>query len=109
MSFRGRLLRTIDVQVIGDDLCRAKLDELDDKVQFDETVLCTGLEGSARMPCTGDSGSALVVEQGGRAQVIGIAAMVYGCGTHYETHPALYTNVSSFIEWIETNMISDEE
>ena len=105
---RARVLRSVDVPVLGHEVCHARLDEIDrKKVHFDETKLCTGLDEPGKGPCKGDSGSPLALEENGRVQLIGLVSLVYGCGTQVEKAPSIFTNVSSFIEWIEINMASE--
>lgn len=49
--------------------------------------------------CGGDSGGPLQnVDDDGMALIAGIVSFGWGCGTN---HPAVYTRVAQYIDWIE--------
>lgn len=66
---------------------------------INETNICTK-DDSHRSPCKGDYGGPLtVIDENNSKVLIAIVSynFNYGCG---DTHPAVYTRVSSYREWI---------
>lgn len=50
--------------------------------------------------CTGDGGSPLVCQTGGRWYVMGLVAWGIGCGT--SNVPGVYVNIPSYLSWIQS-------
>lgn len=50
--------------------------------------------------CTGDGGSPLVCQNGGRWYVMGLVAWGIGCGT--SNVPGVYVNIPSYLSWIQS-------
>lgn len=68
--------------------------------------ICAGDSKIKSNTCEGDSGGALVQTFGDRKNIIGITSFGPGyCNS--DRNPAVYTNVSAFIDWIEERVNRD--
>jgi len=65
---------------------------------FSETQICAG-GNIGEDSCVGDSGGPLWVNRESSLVLYGIVSWGVGCASDY---PALYTRVSSYVEWIES-------
>lgn len=93
-NFRSKVLKTVNVKVLKDDVCRRS-----SWVYNAESMMCAGnLEGE-RDACTGDSGGPLVMKtpQGD----LQIALISHGFGCARPDIPAVYTRVSTFYSVIQ--------
>ncbi|CAI5721411.1 unnamed protein product [Peronospora effusa] len=94
------VLLKLDQQLISNEDCRKKLDSS----TIGRTHVCAG--GKARMsPCQGDTGGPLIYKNSnGDDVLIGLISggTVIGCGTN--GYPAIYSRVSSVLDWITTTM-----
>lgn len=69
------------------------------KANFKDTNLCLDTVGG-RSSCQGDSGGGLTVEVEGRRILAGIVS--YGAAVSCTSnHPAVYTRVTSYLNWIQ--------
>ncbi|PBC27021.1 Serine proteinase stubble [Apis cerana cerana] len=65
-----------------------------------DNMICAG-RGS-QDSCQGDSGGPLLVQEGDRLEIVGIVSWGVGCGR--PGYPGVYTRVSRYLNWINTNM-----
>ncbi|XP_034936651.1 transmembrane protease serine 9-like [Chelonus insularis] len=63
-------------------------------------MICAG-KGS-QDSCQGDSGGPLLVQEGDKIEIAGIVSWGVGCGR--PGYPGVYTRVSRYLNWINTNM-----
>merc|ERR1712013_715405 len=73
--------------------CRQKRQEVG------EDILCAGVEDGSKDACQGDSGGALVSEQGGVYHLVGVVSAGLGCARR--NVPGLYADVARHMDWIE--------
>ena len=97
-------LQQADVPVIKDSICSSRLGS-----NFDSaTMLCAGLLSSSDSildgvdTCYGDSGGPLAVFTGDKWKLLGITSWGYSCAS--KLYWGVYTNVSSFSEWIASGI-----
>lgn len=66
-----------------------------------DNMLCAGYTDGTADSCTGDSGGPLFVQNSnGTDTLIGIVSFGVGCAE--DGYPGVYTNVSAYIDWIES-------
>jgi len=82
-------LQSVDVPTVSDAECREAYGEGD----ITDSMLCAGEAG--KDSCQGDSGGPLTYN----SIQLGIVSFGYGCGQ--DGFPGVYTEVASFIEWID--------
>lgn len=90
-------LRKVTVPVITDDECRDAYGQQD---VFD-SMICAGFPNGGKDSCQGDSGGPMVSTIGGQQVLSGIVSWGLGCAR--PNYPGVYTEVSAFIPWIESN------
>jgi secreted trypsin-like serine protease len=101
-----RKLHEVDIEVIDPKECKAVYESLQvpDFVVGDTEICATGPTGG-KDSCFGDSGGPLIVADKGNAEgytQVGIVSWGPQCGN--PLFPGVYTRVSSFSDWIETNL-----
>ncbi|XP_069479703.1 ovochymase-2 [Ambystoma mexicanum] len=97
-------LQQVVTPVVHQEECVAQYQNNDNIIT--ETMFCAGYPGHTGIDsCTGDSGGPLVCSQEDPTEYTlhGITSWGYGCGN---TQPGVYTNVSSFIDWISHHINS---
>jgi hypothetical protein len=67
----------------------------------DATQLCIGSKRAGEDSCQGDSGGPVIAGEGAAARLMGLVSYGEGCGR--EGIPGVYTRVSAFAKWIDTN------
>lgn len=88
-------LRFVQNQIVANTVCEKTFG----KANIQASTLC--LEGTGgKSSCQGDSGGGLHLELNGRKVVIGVVSFgaESGCTLNY---PAVYTRVTSFLDWIQ--------
>uniref|UniRef100_A0A2P2IBW7 Trypsin n=2 Tax=Hirondellea gigas TaxID=1518452 RepID=A0A2P2IBW7_9CRUS len=92
------ILQKVSITYISDEDCRKSYGEDD----IYDSMLCAGTPEGGTGPCQGDYGGPLVCSDGqGSKYLAGVASRSYGCGR--PNYPAVYTEVSYFIDWIKIN------
>lgn len=98
-----KLLRGTFVDMTPGDQCATLFPEYADYAN--STMICAGVPEGGRDSCQGDSGGPLYRVAGNSVTALsGITSWGISCGLA-ET-PGIYTNVSSYIDWIQTNLSS---
>lgn len=82
--------RKVDLPIVKDSFCRHSYG----KLFRNDLKFCAGYLAGRRSPCFGDSGSGLICNE----EVHGIVTFGKGCARSY--YPALFTNVTSYRNWI---------
>nr|XP_044634038.1 serine protease 38 isoform X2 [Equus asinus] len=92
-------LQEVQVPLISSSLCRLLYGEMSE-VQSD--MLCAGDLRNWKTTCEGDSGGPLVCEFDHIWLQIGVVSWGRGCA--YPMYPAVYARVSTFSEWIRSQI-----
>ncbi|XP_037093100.1 transmembrane protease serine 11B-like [Pollicipes pollicipes] len=90
-------LQRVELPVLTSEACEASQPTV-----ITDSMLCTSYSGGGRDACQGDSGGPLMVDTGkSKTTLIGIVSFGKGCGV--PEHPAVYTRVSEYYDWIIEN------
>lgn len=73
-------------------------------ITLEETMLCAGYEEGGVDACTGDSGGPLLVWHSRQQTWVQIGIISWGSGCAEAGVYGVYTEVASFIEWIDANL-----
>ncbi|MCP3061506.1 serine protease [Myxococcus sp. K38C18041901] len=95
------LLLQVDVPIVG-DRALAKSYQSQGIVIDGPTMLGAGYAQGGKDACQGDSGGPLVVRSGTKYVLHGITSFGVGCGR--PGLPGVYTQVSSFLPWIQARI-----
>lgn len=89
-------LRWVQTYIASNEKC----EKVFGKANVKATNLCLDTAGG-RSTCQGDSGGGLTVELAGTKILVGIVS--YGAAVSCtQNHPAVFTRVTSYLDWIET-------
>ncbi|CAG2225275.1 unnamed protein product [Mytilus edulis] len=91
-----RLLNEVDVPIMDSNRCKYYLGNV-----IYGSNICAGYNQGGRDACQGDSGGPLVCKKDSVYKITGVVSWGYGCAKRHA--PGVYTRVSSFIDWINTN------
>jgi len=98
------ILQKVQLDIIGNQQCRDFHNNRKDYGIFDSQI-CAGVIEGGNDTCGGDSGGPLQVVLGDECVFSIIGLTSYGsrfCGI--KNSPGIYTRVSSYIDWIESNV-----
>ncbi|XP_070533270.1 chymotrypsinogen B-like isoform X2 [Ptychodera flava] len=70
--------------------------------EITSNMICAGYEDGGVDACQGDSGGPLVCESDGNWTLVGVTSWGRGCGRPQS--PTVYTNVTLFMDWIQTTV-----
>merc|ERR1712127_227613 len=90
----GRQLMKVTVPVVSDDDCRGAYGQSD----ITDSMICAGLDQGGKDSCQGDSGGPFMCGDG----LSGVVSWGYGCAE--PGYPGVYTQVSYFIDWVNSHM-----
>jgi len=92
------VLQKVTVPIITDAECR---EAYGDGEVYD-SMICAGIPEGGKDSCQGDSGGPLTAMDLGTRYLAGIVSWGYGCAR--PGFPGVYTEVSHFYEWIQSNV-----
>ncbi|KAK9400420.1 urokinase-type plasminogen activator [Crotalus adamanteus] len=98
--YYSRVLKSANVQLMPQSMCKRYYEGH----RVNENMLCASDSAWKSDSCSGDSGGPLTCMYGGRMLLYGIVSWGDGCAK--EGKPGVYTRVSRYIPWIESNMNS---
>jgi len=87
------ILQWVEVPYVSDSVCQSNYPQ----ETIAPSMICAGTAG--KDSCQGDSGGPLT--DAGRSRVAGVVSWGYGCAA--AGYPGVYTQVSHFISWINSN------
>ncbi|XP_017781229.1 PREDICTED: trypsin-1-like [Nicrophorus vespilloides] len=99
---RANILQKAKVNVLENERCRQWYKSQGKKTKIQETQMCAGHEQGGVDSCWADSGGPLMVDQSSQTMVIGVVSTGIGCARPYL--PGIYTRVSDFIPWIQSQL-----
>lgn len=105
----SEILQHVQVPIIETSKCERnyrRIDKFD--LQFDDRVLCAGFDAGKKDSCDGDSGGPLMLPiyspTNGEFPFYQLGVVSYGIGCAVPNVPGVYTNVSTYIDWIEKTL-----
>lgn len=90
----SQYLRWVQAPIAPNEMC----EKVFGKANVRETNVCLDTTGG-RSSCQGDSGGGLTADLNGRKTVVGVVSFGAASGCTLG-HPAVFTRVTSFLEWI---------
>ncbi|CAL8088726.1 unnamed protein product [Orchesella dallaii] len=92
-------LKESEVVVVSNEICAKNYSSED--IPVTDNMLCAALPEED--PCKGDSGGPLIVKCSSTDTFTQIGIISHGEGCAVQDFPAIFTRVSSFIDWIQQN------
>jgi len=99
-SALSRKLMLAEVPRIDKNRCQQDFDYNKADYVIGNDVICAGVEQGGIDSCQGDSGGPLVGKVNGRFTLVGIVSWGLSCAGY--RMPGVYTNVSHYIDWINS-------
>lgn len=90
------ILQELNTSVVSDSQCTAGFKGA--------TEICTDNPGDDAGACFGDSGGPQIKQVGGRWELIGATSRAGGEARDCAVDPSIYTDVTAFKKWINTNI-----
>ena len=87
-------LQSVELNIVDRLECKTVYEELQERLQVTEAMICGGVPEGGKNSCQGDSGGPIVVN----GTLVGIVSWAYGCAR--PGYPGVYTNVAYFLDWI---------
>ncbi|RVE70025.1 hypothetical protein OJAV_G00083860 [Oryzias javanicus] len=103
LTFGGAVpstLQEVSVPIVSNTQCNASYGSIT------SNMICAGLTAGGKDSCQGDSGGPLVTEQSGRWIQAGIVSFGRDCAL--ANFPGVYTRVSEYQTWINTQITSNQ-
>ncbi|XP_006126415.2 urokinase-type plasminogen activator [Pelodiscus sinensis] len=97
--YYSQILKTANVNLISQSLCQ---DKYYDQTKVNDNMICAGDVQWKTDACKGDSGGPLACEHNSRMSLYGIVSWGEGCAKI--NRPGVYTKVTRYLSWIESNM-----
>ncbi|XP_023813065.1 polyserase-2 isoform X2 [Oryzias latipes] len=95
-------LQEVKVPIVGNRQCQCNFGQN----KISEDMICAGLQKGGKDACQLDSGGPLVGKQGSRWIQAGIVSFGEGCAE--PNFPGVYTRVSQYQTWINTQITSNQ-
>lgn len=103
------ILQQVQVPVISNAECKEKYTKLGrtyEDISFSDVVLCAGFTEGGKDSCQGDSGGPMMIpmKTDDKFPFYQIGINSYGIGCARPNVPGVYTNVRSFVDWIQSKL-----
>uniref|UniRef100_A0A3B3CAM6 Zgc:100868 n=1 Tax=Oryzias melastigma TaxID=30732 RepID=A0A3B3CAM6_ORYME len=95
-------LQEVQVPIVGNRQCKCNYGAS----TITDNMVCAGLPEGGKDSCQGDSGGPLVIKQNDRWIQAGIVSFGEGCAQ--PNYPGVYTRVSQYQTWINTQITSNQ-
>uniref|UniRef100_A0A3B3DN57 Peptidase S1 domain-containing protein n=1 Tax=Oryzias melastigma TaxID=30732 RepID=A0A3B3DN57_ORYME len=95
-------LQEVKVPIVGNRQCQCNYGQY----KISEDMVCAGLKQGGKDACQLDSGGPLVSKQGSRWIQAGLVSFGEGCAL--PNFPGVYTRVSQYQTWINSQITSDQ-
>ncbi|XP_048504823.1 venom protease-like isoform X2 [Athalia rosae] len=96
-----RLLE-LQIPVVEMETCKRAFEEFK-MTEIDDRVICAGFARGGKDACQGDSGGPLMYPRGRNYFLIGVVSYGYKCAE--PGFPGVYTRVTSFLDFIQSNLV----
>ncbi|XP_065161396.1 testisin-like isoform X1 [Atheta coriaria] len=97
------ILQKAKVAILNNDVCRSWYHSQGKKTKIDHTQLCAGRKEGGVDACWADSGGPLMWEDdNSNLSIIGVVSTGIGCARPFL--PGIYTRVSEFLSWIQSEV-----
>ncbi|XP_076194177.1 urokinase-type plasminogen activator isoform X2 [Aptenodytes patagonicus] len=97
--YYAQRLMSATVKLISQTKCKR---EYYDSTRVTDNMVCAGDPTWMTDACKGDSGGPMVCEHNGRMTLYGVVSWGDGCAK--ENKPGVYTRVTKYLNWIDSNM-----
>jgi len=98
-------LQKVKLTIIDNKVCQNWFRLAGREMPIDDRIICAGFKQGGKDACHGDSGGPLLSRMSnGQYVVVGVVSTGIGCAR--PLLPGLYSRVSSYISWIERNMLA---
>uniref|UniRef100_A0A8B9PX85 Serine protease 55 n=1 Tax=Apteryx owenii TaxID=8824 RepID=A0A8B9PX85_APTOW len=97
----SQVLQKVEMKLISREQCLEWIPQLAD------SMLCAGLEEGGKDACQGDSGGALVCTYGNTMKWFAVGIVSWGEGCGEKQSPGIYTDVYSYLDWIQVETARD--
>uniref|UniRef100_A0A3P9L141 Peptidase S1 domain-containing protein n=1 Tax=Oryzias latipes TaxID=8090 RepID=A0A3P9L141_ORYLA len=95
-------LQEVQVPIVGNRQCKCSYGAS----SITDNMMCAGLLAGGKDSCQGDSGGPLVIKQNNRWIQAGVVSFGNGCAE--PNFPGVYTRVSQYQTWINTQITSNQ-
>uniref|UniRef100_A0A3B3HB40 Peptidase S1 domain-containing protein n=1 Tax=Oryzias latipes TaxID=8090 RepID=A0A3B3HB40_ORYLA len=95
-------LQEVQVPIVGNRRCKCSYGAS----SITDNMVCAGLLAGGKDSCQGDSGGPLVIKQNNRWIQAGVVSFGIGCAE--PNFPGVYTRVSQYQTWINTQITSNQ-
>ena len=95
-------LHAVKVNIVDHFTCNQSYQKAINSINIDENMICAVDTG--KDACYGDSGGPLVCLDGSKPVLSGIVSFGESCANN--KFPGVYTKVSSYLSWINDNIVS---
>ena len=95
----------VPVPLITNENCATQYTVNANEIEITSNMICAGYLEGGKDACDGDAGGPLIVQNKESAVIYGIVSFGLGCAQPDKS--GVYTRVTNYIDWIQSNMNSE--